>query len=240
MNCMHPFIQPPFYNIWEADPQTQRYRNELFRYHRLLTMFPKKNSQILDLGCGTGYMSVLLAMQGVHVIAIDIRKESLACFETYAKKYSIHQIHGDFFDFYIDPVEAILCQEVLEHLPDVKSALRKIASFLKPGGFGLFFVPYRENLEAKKVQCPSCGARVHRNGHLHSFTENSFVHLLEEAEFHILEVRRIVNKRTVKWLTRFRLPVNRTMLLLDRLMNGLFPHKSAYLAVLTQKQGFRQ
>lgn len=235
MECVHPAIQTPFYNYWEADPHTRRYRNELLRYLHLLTMLPKRNSLILDVGCGTGYMSVLLAKQGFRVMAIDIRKESLLCFEKLAKIHGIRQIHGDFFRLHIDPVEAVLCQEVLEHIPDVKSALKKIASFLRPDGLGLFCVPYRENLEAKKVQCPSCGLRVHKSGHLHSFTEHSFQEALQEAGFCILSIRLIVNKRTVKWFTRFHIPVNRATLLLDRVMNGLFPHKSAYLAVLTQK-----
>ncbi len=235
MHCIHALVQLSFYNIWGANPHTQRYRNELLRYFHLLAMLPKKNSQILDLGCGTGYMSVLLAKHGFHVVAIDILKESLRCFHTLAKIHGIRQIHGDFFSLRIDPVEAILCQEVLEHIQDVKSALTKMISFLKPGGVGLFCVPYRENLEAKKVQCPSCGLYVHRSGHVHSFTESSFVDLLSEAGFRILKVQRIVNKRTVKWCTRFRLPVHRATLLLDRMMNELFPYKSAYLAVLTQK-----
>lgn len=235
MECAHPAIQTPLYNHWEADPHTRRYRNELLRYFHLLAMLPKRNSQILDVGCGTGYMSVLLAKQGFRVTAIDIRKESLVCFETQAKIYGIRQIHGDLFHLHLEPVEAILCQEVLEHIQDLKSALQKIASFLKPGGVGLFCVPYRENLEAKKVQCPSCGLRVHKNGHVHSFTEHSFPEILQEAGFCILSVRRIVNKRTVKWLTRFHVPIHHGTVLFDQVMNGLFPYKSAYLAVLTQK-----
>jgi len=117
----------------------------------------------------------------------------------------------------------------------VEKALHKMREFLRPGAWALFCVPYQENLDAKQVQCPQCGQWMHKNGHLHSFTESTFPALLKNTGYRIQQVQKIVNKRTVKWTTQFHIPIHHGVLWFDQIVNACFPHKSAYLAVLTQK-----
>jgi SAM-dependent methyltransferase len=233
--CDHPVDDRPAYNVWTADRGTRLFKNEMLRYARLEDLLPRRPGTIADVGCGTGWMSVRLARRGWSVTAIDANGASLAAFETAAAELGIRVHHGDLFLFGMEPADAVLCQEVLEHIPDASAALRKTAEFLKPGGTGLFCVPYRENLGAKTVRCPECGETVHRTGHLHAFDEEGFSERLVDAGYRVLGLRRIVNKRAVKWLAACRFPVGGAAVVLDRALNRLFPGRAAYLAAIVEK-----
>ena len=45
--------------------------------------------------------------------------------------------------------DLIICQAVLEHLPDVEAAFRSMSSILKPGGRALIFTPSKNALFAR-------------------------------------------------------------------------------------------
>ncbi|MBN2200901.1 class I SAM-dependent methyltransferase [bacterium] len=234
--CDHPLEPAPLYDVWTADTRTRRYRNEMLRYRRLLRMLPRRPAAVLDAGCGTGFMSVLMARRGWSVTAVDANPVSLAAFSDAAAAWNIRVHHADLFRFRAEPADALVCQEVLEHIPDDRAALKKMSDFLKPGGRAVFCVPYRENLNAKNVRCPKCGAAVHRSGHLRAYDEAGFAARINETGFRVVRIERIVNKRVVKWLASARLPVNGAALAFDRLVNGLFPGRAAYLAAVAEKR----
>lgn len=234
--CGNPLHRGPGYDIWTADPGTRLYRNERLRYGRLLSLLPRRPGSVADVGCGTGFMSVLMARRGWAVTAVDANPVSLAAFSDAAAEWNIRVHRADLFRFRMEPADALVCQEVLEHIPDDRSALRKMSAFLKPGGRAVFCVPYRENLDAKTVRCPECGAAAHRSGHLHRYDEAGFAERVDAAGFRVLRTERIVNKRAVKWLVSAGLPATGAALAFDRLMNRLFPAKAAYLAVTAEKR----
>lgn len=238
--CSHPVDDKPGYNIWTADPDTRLYRNERLRYGRLLSLLPRRPGSVADVGCGTGFMSVLMARRGWSVTAVDANRVSLAAFTDAAARWNIRVHRADLFRFRMEPADALVCQEVLEHIPDDRSALEKMSEFLKPGGRAVFCVPYRENLDAKTVRCPECGAAVHRSGHLHRYDETGFAERVRAAGYRVLRTERIVNKRAVKWLASAGLTVTGAALAFDRLMNRLFPAKAAYLAVTAEKRPPRE
>ena len=233
--CNHGLDNDSYYDIRHADKNTKLFKNEVLRYYHLLNLLPGNISEILDIGCGTGYMSQLIAKKKMKVIAIDISEKRLLSFKEIADKLNIKQLHENLFNLKFNNCEAIISQEVIEHIPDYKSALRKMFSFLRNFGFALFCAPYRENLQAKTRKCPYCGEYYHTCGHVNRFTEDSFRNDLINCRFKILKTRLIVNKRTVKWLALFNLPLNNFTLLFNKMMNKFFPHKAAYIAILCQK-----
>ena len=239
-DCKHSLDQQKFFTIQELEQQDYRhFLNEVLRHRHLLTMMPSKMKHVIDVGCGTGYMAYLLAQRGLRVTAVDISEKKLLKFRDMALHFSITQVHLDLFQLHYDNIfDALVCQEVLEHLEHYEKAVKHISSFLRTQGYALFCVPYKENLAAKIRTCPMCNQPFHKNGHVHSFNEKTLSRCIENQELTVLKIKRIVSKRTTKWFAKIQYPAMRIpfpILLFDRLMNLFFPRKAAYLAVLCRK-----
>jgi len=228
------------YNIWQADKTSRRYYNEHLRNFsiiRLLEQAPGEKSTLTDLGCGTGKLVTDFAVRHpeTKITAVDLSEDRLNLFSEMAAKLGITQVRADFFNLNLPPARVIVSQEVIEHLPDVQQTLKQLADFLEQGGYAVFCVPNRENLEAKMITDPGTGQRVHKNGHLHSFSRQSFSRSIEKAGFEIIRVQLNTNNKLVRRLSRYKVRVGYHLLFQDRLMNFLFPRKAAYLAVLCRK-----
>jgi SAM-dependent methyltransferase len=117
-------------------------------------------TSVLDLACGTGSMSLLLARSGFLVTGVDfsptmleVAKRKLAAANLYARF-----VEGDMRDFTLDePVDAAICMfDSVNYLlePDqVKSAFRAIERALRPGGLFVFDAntPHRLAMIKKEV-----------------------------------------------------------------------------------------
>lgn len=225
------------YNIWNANKNTKLYKNEMLRNHHLFNIIKKQIDveKIIDIGCGTGYLDYLMANDGKQIIGVDLSKSSLSLFKEVADKFGIKQIHENLFNIELKNFDFVISQEVLEHLENYESAISKMSEFIKENGFGLFCVPFNENLNAKMIDDPTTGNRIHKVGHLHSFTKEKLEKSIEKSGFKLIKSFLLVNKRTNKLFANFKIPVNSYTLFIDKIMNSLFPHKAAYLAVLCKK-----
>lgn len=104
---------------------------------------------VLDLGCGVGYGSKLLARTARQVIAVDVDLYPLQYGrETYPdpriERLQIPAIHTDSkLPFEDDTFDAIVNFEVIEHVPvqDMETYFAEIARVLKPNGFIIMSTP---------------------------------------------------------------------------------------------------
>ncbi|WOV88796.1 class I SAM-dependent methyltransferase [Sporosarcina oncorhynchi] len=103
--------------------------------------------QILDVGCGTGLLSVKLARKGANVTAIDLSSDMLAVAEKRARDLALpirfieqpmQEIQGE--EKYDVAVIAIDSLNYLQEREDVLETFKGIHSALKPGGKLLFDV----------------------------------------------------------------------------------------------------
>jgi SAM-dependent methyltransferase len=145
--------------------------------------------RLLNIGAGSGHLERAAYRLGwkVHSLDLDPRTiERLVADGIHGHVGRIEAIplDNDTFDF-------IVASEVLEHLTDAqrRQGICEIARVLKPFGWFLGTVPYREELAANQVICPSCGELFHRWGHHQSFTLESISAELA-ARFQVVELRR--------------------------------------------------
>ena len=82
-------------DIWQADKRSNFYYKEHIRYNAVMNFLPGSINSALDLGCGDGYLSYLIAKKGVSVTSIDLSANRLEKFKTSADRFKIRQIQGD-------------------------------------------------------------------------------------------------------------------------------------------------
>ncbi len=188
-------------NIWNWRGQKFEYYREMLRYNKLAGVIGGKKYDILDLGCGDGFLSCMLAERGHRVDAMDISGERLSKFAERAKKLNVRQICGSVFEYdFSGEYDVIVSSEVLEHLEDYKSVLRTVCRILKPGGRLVVSVPYRERINTCK--CPYCMKEFNMYGHLHSFDEKVFQDLSVELGLNITGIKTLNNKLTT-YMSKF-------------------------------------
>lgn len=114
--------------------------------HRLMVDAVDPGSRVLDVGCSTGYLAAVLAQTGCRVVGIEYDEH--AAQRARARDALEAVLVGSVDDDDVlaraaehGPYDAIVCGDVLEHLPHPESTLRALASQLAEGGRAIVSVP---------------------------------------------------------------------------------------------------
>ena len=103
----------------------------------LSALVPGAPARVLDVGCGTGSLAVLLAEHGYDVVGVDLAPRMV---ERARHKAQVHAVEADFLvgDAADPPVEGVfdvvLARHVVWALADSASALDRWSGLLAPGG----------------------------------------------------------------------------------------------------------
>jgi SAM-dependent methyltransferase len=90
--------------------------------------------RILDLGCATGWMTRLLSELG-HAEGVDLSEAAIA--QAKSQYPGIQFTAGNLYEIPLtsDPVDIVVCQEVIAHVSDQPLLIRRISEVIKPGGY---------------------------------------------------------------------------------------------------------
>lgn len=141
-----------------------------------------KPKNVIDLGCSDGALVCTLANIGYNATGVNLHSRSIELANKRKEKYKLDKatfIEGDIFDV-TGKYDAVICQEVLEHVPDDKKLIDHLGSL---GGWVYLTTPLgavldgagNDNWQATDIR-----------GHLRVYTEESLKKLLvgyEIAEF---------------------------------------------------------
>ena len=113
--------------------------------HDLIERYTKgKGLTILDIGCGTGALTKELERYG-STISIDFSQQAVDfCKSRGVKDVRLGSVEQT--DCASDSFDAVLCLDVLEHLPNDETGIMEICRVLKPGGTAIIFVPTFQSL----------------------------------------------------------------------------------------------
>lgn len=92
-----------------------------------------KTPRVLDMGCGTGWMTAVLSQFG-EAHGVDLAPDAARAFHPELSFYDVETtIPG--------PFDIIVSQEVIEHVEDQRAYMRLAAQLLKPGGAFILTTP---------------------------------------------------------------------------------------------------
>ncbi|WP_179118504.1 methyltransferase domain-containing protein [Saccharothrix sp. ALI-22-I] len=111
------------------DPDVRRAWADL-----LLPLLPPTPASVVDLGCGTGSLTALLAEAGYEVYGLDLSARMVAAAR--AKVAGVEFRQGDAArpPYPAESFDVVLARHVLWALPDPAAALDRWRALLKPGG----------------------------------------------------------------------------------------------------------
>lgn len=111
-------------------------RLQRFTGKHLLPWLPEKqNITVLDLGCGTGYFSDLLATRYERVVGTDISFKMLK-YAKESRKYNIRWAQGDAFKlpYQTGSIDVVYSNLMIQWCEPIDKALQEVMRILKPGG----------------------------------------------------------------------------------------------------------
>ena len=126
------------------------------------------SARVLELGCGTGQLSLFLGRGNREIHGVDISVGSLALAEEFRSRNEIKNVyllHMDVFDLkYRDNTfDYVISNGVLHHTKDAQKAFQALVSKTKPGGhivIGLYHRHGRLVTKLKQILAKLIGRRI--------------------------------------------------------------------------------
>lgn len=159
----------------------------------VLDRYTENISNVLDIGCGAGTLSLYLGSKGIRVLGVDISENAIKASLSTARYLNLsNHVHFRTIDFPKQCItgrfDLILLTEVIEHLKNDEYVLKKLKKILDKNGLLFLSTPsknaplYRMGL-LKKFD--------NEVGHLRRYSIDELCRKIEKNDLNVIEVKRV-------------------------------------------------
>jgi 2-polyprenyl-3-methyl-5-hydroxy-6-metoxy-1,4-benzoquinol methylase len=147
---------------------------------------------VLDYGCGLGFLAAEMLKLGVQCWGCDGSTEAVLATNRMLQGTpgwrGASSTFTDGTSFRSVRFDLVTCIETVEHLTreDSEKVISDIRSLLRPGGSLFVTTPNDEDLTHSMLYCPFCDAEFHGMQHITSFTRDTLSKLLTDAGFSVV------------------------------------------------------
>lgn len=106
-------------------------------------------SVVLEMGCNSGGLSVLLMRKGCLVYGVDVAPAMVA--RAYTKGVRAHIAPAEDVPYPAGNFDAVVASELLEHVHEPGDILKEAARVLKPGGTLVGTVPHENSYNTRRM-----------------------------------------------------------------------------------------
>lgn len=113
----------------------------------MLAFVPDNARQVLEIGCGEGGFSAELKRVreesgiSVNVTGVELVADRAAVAGTRLDRIIVANVEQDTLDLTPASFDCIICNDVLEHLVSPWDLIKKLETYLRPGGFFVCSIP---------------------------------------------------------------------------------------------------
>jgi 2-polyprenyl-3-methyl-5-hydroxy-6-metoxy-1,4-benzoquinol methylase len=178
------------YAYWKysASEATQNHR---YLWPAVLQRLPASGLRVLDAGCGNGAFSRVLAERGYEVSGCDLSESGIAVARKASPecRFECLSVYDDFLAAFGEPFDVIVSIEVVEHLYDPDTFIKRVREALAPGGLFVMTTPYHGYWKNLLIAASGKGD-THYNplqvgGHIKFWSRKSMAALLHRNGFEI-------------------------------------------------------
>lgn len=155
--------------IWNRNTLKRRFRRWVKRYFDSRDGEKKK---VLCIGDGLGFDSAYLAQAGYEVTYFEVPGYQLTFAQrVFAETAEEITVITDENDIPLNSFDAVVCLDVLEHVPQPRLFVRQMADYLRPDGWLMIHAPFYMVHSSKPTHLR---ANRRYSGSLSLFTKNGF------------------------------------------------------------------
>jgi SAM-dependent methyltransferase len=180
----------------------------------MIPFVPAGIARVLELGCGGGdFGAALKIARNVEVVGIETAASAAALAQQRLDRVLVADIERGALDLPEDHFDCLVCNDVLEHLADPWTALKRLRRHVRPGGWLVASIPnVRHHKVVRRLIWPGewryADDGVLDRTHLRFFTQRSACELVASAGFSVERVEGINRSslplwlRLISWITR--------------------------------------
>jgi 2-polyprenyl-6-hydroxyphenyl methylase / 3-demethylubiquinone-9 3-methyltransferase len=148
-NAFYNDLGERWYKAWDDPVALLRVEGKLkdpWVTEQIRQAFPTRPVQVLDIGCGAGFLANALSAQGHSVTGLDLSQGSLKIAHHYdaTKRTQFRIADAYHLPFRESTFDAVTAMDFLEHVERPEQVIAEAARVLKPGG-RFFFHTFNRN-----------------------------------------------------------------------------------------------